>query len=223
MSALSLNQASSFLAERAGRATDQVFIDMMKDLVVFKRARFLANSFSKNPSLDKYYLQSFNIDLTKVSREDECEDVEGLKNCEVVYKTDKKIPQPVKYGVNLFAYVGGLGGTDSFGWTTFASEEYLKHSKITGKSARYTFLNEYIYVLNKAIDKIRVEGVFSDPRLLKEFKCVKEGDTSACYSDDFEFPIDEQTMEIIIKDILATELRLLPDNEKLNIKQDKSV
>jgi len=204
----SLWQAASILADRAGKRTDITFIQQMKDLVVIKRARIIANSLSKSSNADRFYLQSFDIDLKLIDKTDECSQ-EVPECCDKAWKTIDKIPQPIRYGVHPFNYVGGPGGNMPFGYTTFGTEYFMQKRPIAGKRGRYTYSNDYIYTFNKEVPFIRIEGVFSDPRKVAKFRAC--GTTTPCYSDEQEFPIDEQNLEIIIKDI-TNELRFnLPD------------
>lgn len=213
----SLLQGASILADRAGKRTDITFIKQMKDLIVIGRARIIANSLSKNPASAKYYSQSFLVPVEVIDKNDECSE-EIPECCDKAWRTIDKIPNPIRFGPNLFSYVGAPGGSYPFGWTTFGTEEYMQKRPIVGKKGRYTYTNEYIYTFNKDLDKIRVEGVFSDPREVAKFRhCNDEG--VSCYSDETEFPMDEQNLEIIIKDI-TNQLRLNIPDEPTQVKID---
>lgn len=216
----SLNDISELLAERVGRQLDKPFKKELKDLIVVKRSRFLRNSLEKRPADKRFYLQSFHVKLKKVDRTDECSD-EIPKGCDIVFKSEQEIPSPLRLGVHPFEYVGAVGGNDPFGWTTFGTVNYTKHHPYGAKNGKYTYINDYLYVFNKNLPEIRVEGIFDDPRLLAAFnKC---GSDKPCYSDQDKFPVDNATLELIIKDILSNELRLLPKEEDVEIKVDKNV
>lgn len=218
----SLLQIASILAERASKKTDKSFIRQMEDLVVIERARIIANSLSKISSIDKYYLNAFHAPLKKVDITDECStELEDLDCADEAYRTVDLVPEPIRYSGNLFTYVGAPGGAKAYGWTTFGNEPFMKASKLTGKNARWNYVNGYIYIFNKEIDKIRVEGVFGDPRELKKFQSC-DG-TKPCFSEESEMFVDEQNAKLIINEILGTHLRLLPQNEKILIKEDKNV
>lgn len=215
----SLLQIASQLAERAGRKNDITFIKQMKDLTIFKRATILANSLGKNPALDKLYLSYFHVDLKKVDATDECSD-EEIACADKVYKSVVPVPEPLKYGVHPFNYVGAPGGAKAYGWTTFGNEPYYQLDPFTGKFARHTYIDSYIYVFNKEIDEIRVEGVFGDPRKLAAFKSCNGA--KPCWTDEQETAIDERLAELIIKDITG-ELRFNIPDEPVQIKVDKDV
>ncbi len=101
------------------------------------------------------------------------------------------------------------------------SERFLSKSPVTGKQQRHTLLNEYIYIFNdKNLKQLRIEGLFNDPRKLKDFKCP--GTNEACYSDNKDFPIDEATLQIVIQAIMTIELRI-PIEEKIEVKADSNV
>jgi hypothetical protein len=214
----SLHQAGSYLAERAGKKTDITFIKQMKDLVVIESARLKANSLSKTPSLASHYIQRFHVPLKKVDSTDECNE-EAIDKCEMVYRSVLSIPEPIRFTSNPFPYVGSPDGGHAFGWTTFGTEPKRRVKKLTGKFPRHTYANNYLYIFNIEIDEIAVEGVFSDPRSVSKFKC----NGTPCYSDEQEFPIDEQTLKLVYDEIITKHLRLVIPNEKIQIKEDKNV
>lgn len=207
---MQLRQIAELIAERVGRQTDNTFIRIVEDMVVYTRARILTNTIEKRPAMSKYFTQAFVIDLEEVNG-DECEELADC-NCENVLRTTKDIPQPLKAGAHPFDYFGSPAGANAFGWTTFGSEKFMSQSPITGKRSRYTYLNNRGYVFNnKNITKVRIEGVFSDPRQLKLFTCI--GSDAPCYSETGDFPMDDATTQIVVKSILETELRFLPDRD----------
>lgn len=215
---MTLHQAASYLAERAGRKIDMTFIKEMKDLVVVISARFKADTLSKNPSQDKYYLQRFNVPLKAVDASDECN--ANIAKCDKVFRSIDKVPTPLRYTTNPFSYVGATDGSQSYGWTTFGTEPKRRAKKLTGSFPRHTYINGYIYIFNKELDEVGVEGVFSDPRSVSNFKC---GDGTPCYSEETEFPVDEQILKMVYDEILIKHLRLISNNEKILIKEDKNV
>lgn len=219
----SLTQGASILAERAGKKNDVSFIKEMKDMIVITSARFKADSLAKKPSFDKYYLQRFNLPLKPVDAGDECNT--DIAECDMVYRSIAKVPQPLRYTVHPFNYVGAPDGSHGYGWTTFGTEPKKKHKKLTAKFPRHTYVDDYIYVFNKKIDVVGVIAVFSDPREVAKFKCMGEDGVEGkpCYSDEQEFPIDEPLMQLVIKEITSTFLRLVPNNEEILIKEDKNV
>jgi hypothetical protein len=217
----SLLQIASFLAERAGRQRDVVFRREMEDLIVLKRARFIANSLEKNPSKAKFYLQKFKVRLEKVDITDECEEEAAPACSDKAYKSIEKIPVPIQFGVHPFEYVGPIGGFQGFGWTTFGNEYWMKKRKHVGKKPRYAYTSERIYVFNTDLEEIQVEGIFDDPRLLRPFQAC-DGSKS-CWNDEQVLFLEAQYAEVIIRDILANELRIALPNEPIKIKEDKNV
>lgn len=218
----SLSQGASQLADRAGKKNEVVFIKQMKDLVVFRRAVFLGNTLSKQPGLDRHYLQSFKVPMIKVDKDDEwCPiDPEEEECCNILYRSQLPIPEPIRYGVHPFNYVGSVGGSKAYRYTTFGNEPFLQADKQLKDFPAYTFLNNYLYIFNIKTDYIRVEGVLADPRGAAPFQ-VCEGNQS-CYSDEQEFPIDERLMGLIITDI-TKELGFNAPDEPTIVKVDKSV
>lgn len=218
---MTLIQIAEILAERVGRQFDIPFRKELEDLIVIHRARILTNSLSKNPALKKYYSQSIIIDVEEVDR-DECDELTTCA-CEHILRTTQEIPEVLKLGVNPYDYFGSQGGAQAYGWTTFAAEQYLATSAVIGKRIRYTRLNNRGYIFNdKNIEKIRLEDVFADPRKLANFSCSAY-DNIPCYSKTSDFVSDEAVTQLIIESILTKELRLIPQEEKIEIKTDKNV
>jgi len=216
---MNLIQISELIAERAGRQFDKAFKKEIQDMVVYHRAAYMTDSLSRDPSSKIYFMQSFLVDLEPVSKE-ECEEMASC-GCEDVQRTVKKIPPTLLISTHPFDYAGSPGGYQSFGWTTFGSERFLSKGPVTGKRERHTLLNEYVYVFNnKNLKQLRLEGLFSDPRRLKEFKCVNSDEP--CYSESKDFPIDDRTLKIVVDAILRTELRI-PIEEKIEVKADSNV
>jgi hypothetical protein len=216
-----LSQIAEILAERSGKQFTIPFRIMCEDLIVIHRARMLSNSLSKNPAQKKYYSQSIIIDLEEVSKE-KCEELAEC-NCENVLRTVKEIPQVLKIGVNPFDYFGSVGGSQAYGWTTFAAEQYMQTSKVVGKRTRYTMLNNRGYIFGeKNIEKIRIEDVWSDPRKLATFTCSAT-DNVPCYTETSDFIQDEALTQLVIESIMTKEFRMQTEKEKIEIKEDKNV
>ncbi len=216
-----LSQIAEILAERVGKQLNVPFLLECEDLVVIHYARILTNILSKNPAQKKYYSKFIILNLEEVNK-DECDDLADC-NCENVLKTKQKIPQTLKVGSNIYDYFGSVGGSQAYGWTTFGSEQFIKSSKYIGKRARYTTINDYGYVFNeKGIEKIRIEDVFADPRKLANFSCSSQS-FIPCYSATSDFIADEAVAQLVIQSVLSNELRLVPNNEELQIKEDKNV
>ena len=216
-----LSQIAEILAERKGKQLDVPFRLQCEDLIVIHTARILTNILSKNPAQKKYYSKFIILDLEEVNK-DECDELADC-NCQNVLKTTKEIPQTLKVGSNIFDYFGSVGGSQPYAWTTFGSEQFMRTSKYTGKKARYTVINNYGYIFNeKNIPKIRIEDVFADPRKLATFSCSSES-FIPCYSATSDFITDEAIAQLVIQSILQNEFRLMPDKEKIEIKEDKNV
>lgn len=218
---MTLAEIAEIIAERAGKQFNVAFIEEMKDLVVIHRARILTNILEKKPQQKKLYSQSIVLELTEANR-DECAELSNCA-CEDVTVTTVQVPTPLKTGTNPFDFVGSPGGYVAFGWTTFGGERYTKHSPLTGKNARYTLLNNKIYIFNDLnTEKIRVEAVWDDPRVLANYSCSAE-ENIPCYTATNDFVADAAIAELVINDILTKELRLLPEKEPIQVKTDKLI
>jgi len=218
---MTLNKIAEILAERQGRQLDVPFKKLLEELIVIHTARILTNAIQKNPAQKKFYAQSIIVEVEEVDKDD-CEEVAECP-CENVLRSKNKLPNPLN-GVNIFDYVGSIGGATAYGWTTFAAEQYLSTSTVTGRLPRYTWLNGYIYIFNeKNAEKIRVEDVFPDRRKLANFKCSTEESAPLCYTETSDFITDEAIAQIVIENILTKEFRFQPPQDDIEIKTDKNV
>lgn len=214
-------EIAEILAERAGKQFNVPFLEEMKDLVVIHRARILTNILEKKPQQKKLYSQSIVLDLEEANR-DECAAVSECA-CEDVMVTTKEVPVPLKINTNPFDFVGSPGGYVAFAWTTFGGERYTKCSPLTGKNARYTLLNNKIYIFNDLnTEKIRVEAVWDDPRILAAYSCSAE-ENIPCYTATNDFVADAAIAELVIQDILIKELHILPQKEPIQVKADELI
>lgn len=217
---MQLRQIAELIAERAGRQFEIPFRKEVEDMVVYSRAKLLKDSLSKNPAMKKYYMSSILVKLIEVNKE-ECEELAEC-GCGNVLRTDL-IPDSIKISPNPFDYVGSEGGVDAYAWTTFGAEKYFTKNPYTAKLARWTLLNNRIYIFReKNITAIRIEGVFSDPRELAQFTCPLS-DNAPCYSASQDFPADEALLQQIVDMILSKELAREPKQDDVEIYADRNV
>lgn len=218
---MTLLTIAEIVAERAGRQQDIPFQDECADWAVAHRAIVLTSILSVRPQLKKQFSKAIVVDLIEVNK-DECESIDEC-TCSDVLKTKTTIPPTLKIGPNPFDFVGSPGGYVSYGWTTFGSEPFLACNKFTGKKTRHTLLNDYVYIFNDLnTERVRIEGVWNDPRELAKFSCSGES-FIPCYSASDDFIEDEAVAQQVIERILRLELHILPEKEKYQVKADKDI
>lgn len=201
MAALSLNDIVSVLASRSGQKFSGPLLDELKAIVNYKRANYTQQFLEKHPDQRRFFQQSFTIDLEKIPPGD-CEIPKVT--CDLLRSTCK-IPVPVRSSYTLFDFVGTSDWTVSYGETRPEFNNFNSFNKYTSRKPKWAFINDRIYLFNDlAIKKLGVRGVFPEPASVNS--CCT-GTNPKCYSDDERYPIAEDILNSIIRDILNVEFR----------------
>jgi len=210
---VSLNNLVHMLADRVGQPFSIPLQEQLKVILNYKRADWFQKVLDKHPEQRKYYFKDFTAELQRVDKAECPIDVD----CTVL-RTVYQVPVPVRTELTLFDYVGDPDKLDGYGYATPEQIQFLKmYNKYTADRPRYFYINGYIYIYNEAeLDYINVRGVWSDPRQLSAFKC----DDVACYTDDDQYNIPEDVINLMIQDVLKGELKLLMAPEQGEVTVD---
>lgn len=201
---ISLNQMVEMLAEMANKRFDVPTQEMLKVVINYKRSDWTQKLLEKHPEHQRFYLKFISDDLVDVE-ESECP--LPSSGC-TVKRTSNKIPIPVRNSHNIFWYVGDGDKLDGYTYTTPDQLPWIVKygSKYTAERPKYFFINGYIYIYNdNATEAVTIQAVWADQRQLNEFKC--EG--IACYTDDDQYDIPEDIINMIMLDTIKNELKLL--------------
>lgn len=215
----SLNELAEFLAERAGRMLDTVFVDEMKMLVGIWRSRLLRDSLERNKQDRAYFRQYFEVPLVQVN----VSELPGFPN-KPVMRTKCTLPDPVRANGIFFDYVGSVDKLSEM--KLFTEQHEIIPSlwgRFTGGNPKALLLNKFIYVWNFDGPYLGCSGVFDDPSAVDNLKCGCTTDT--CYDDDKPYPISGDIKQRIIQSILSVELRIntKPNNETVGVDAPASV
>jgi len=218
----SLNQIVSSLAARVDKPTDTGFMDELKHIVNYKRTAAIHNWLISMPQTWTYFLQSFIVNTEKA---DATECAAFPTNC-FIYVTECQLPEPlrdnrIKKEWQLFDFVGEQSGYRAFQWWQPEAIDLLRHAPFTSKSKKWYWKDGKVYIVSTTdvgATPIQIRGVFEDALTLQRCDICADP-ANRCIIDDDPYPVPRELLNDIIKDILATELKVgsIPDE----VKQDK--
>lgn len=207
--AASLNEMVSVLADRVGKPFSIPLQNELKVILKYKRVMFMKRSLDKHPDQRKFYLQSFVVKLVEGSDYDAICGVDGdidPGECQFM-QTNCTLPQPIRSTAVLFDYIGAPNFRKAYTPTSPEFLDMLCHSKYTGGTAKWYYVDDKIRVYNNFQTKyIGVRGVFEYPEDINTCNCPTAG-ASLCYDDDQPFPAPQDLINDIMKDTLSVELR----------------
>lgn len=211
---ISLNEMVQLLADRVGQPFNVPLQRELKVIFNYKRADWLQKVVDKHPEQRKYFLKYFSVPLERVDRA-ECP---VSVDCTVL-RTTLPIPLPIRTTYGLFDYVGDPDKTDGYTYTTPDQLVWIINygSKYTDGRPKYFYANGYVYVYNEdSLEDLGMGGIWPDQRQLKDFKC----EDVPCYTDDDQYDIPDDLINIMMQDVLRNELRILLAPEQAEVATD---
>jgi len=176
-------------------------IEELKFIFNYKQINYKQQFLEKHPQQRKFFLQSFVTDLEAIPKGD-CEI--PLTSCEILRSTCK-IPAPLRSSYSMFDFIGTPDWMHAFAETNPEFLEYTKHNKYTPKTTKWFYMNDRLYILNNLqLKKLAVRSVFTDPASV--VSCCAAG-SAACFNEDAAYPMSQDLINAIMRDILNVELR----------------
>ena len=198
---ISLNEIVSILASRVGKPFSIPLQEELKKIINYKRANYFQQIIEKNPGQRIFFTQQFVTKLEKVNNENDICGFTTSTKCPLL-RTECEIPKPLRNSFTLFDFVGYANFTEGFALTNPEFLSTIKYNKYTGKTEKYYYINNRIYVYNNlSIRYVGVRGIFEDPNQVNS--CCED----PCYNDDMPFPAPQDIINAIIRDTLQVELR----------------
>jgi len=189
-----LNKLSYQVVSSFDRDNDVLFIERVKDLIVF-----VANQF-KHREIDKYgindrYIQPYEADLELVNASN---DVNIPSKIELL-RTTNIIPPPLRYNSDVpFVFVGSLDRMIAFRNIKPYIMRDSKHLRMIGNGIAYFYTNGYIYIWNNTkLERILVEAIYEELTVTRD----SADPTGLCYTDDMEFPLAGDMLIDVIKEV----------------------
>ena len=159
--------------------------------------------------------QAFIQNLGKVplieADKNECCDIEAC-----IVRTATKVPNPLEAVDSLnLTFVGEYGGRP-WDQQNHNSMYWAQARKYTGNEPAWYYQNGYIYIVNpptRMIKFMNVQGVFEDPMVAEKFRtCDCPANATDCLDEDsldFEYKMPLHYVDLIVKMVAETELRIL--------------
>jgi len=216
--ATTLNQIASLLAARVGQPFNVPLQEQIKVMVNYKRINYTQQFLTTHPEQRKFFQQSFTVDLEKVSKGD-CKNIPELE-CSEILKSACKIPAPIRSSTTLFDFVGASDWAVGFGEITPEFNTYTKYNKYTSGLPKWVYMNEYLYIFNTLeLKKVSIRGVFNNPFDVNSCCPTK---SNSCFNDDSPYPVSEDILNAIMRDVLNIELRnMFPQPGIVNVPENK--
>jgi hypothetical protein len=190
---------------KAGRISDDFTpsVNQLSFIADYKRAQYIRQDQTKNYfDTDQFYQDLGCIKMIKVDKAEYC--TIGL-DCDVL-RTEFKIPAIIrlkeKYGLKISA----VDRQTRFTIILPERSPFLSNTKFPQLGVKVYFLNGYIYIPETIdIRAINVRAILEKPEQAKTFIC----DGEACYTNNSDYPMTADMIDLITKDIMNTELSVL--------------
>jgi len=132
-----------------------------------------------------------------------------------ILRTEFKVPKPLEtYDSLNITFVGSLTG-QPYDKENHNSVFWTKAAKYTGKSPRWYYQNGYIYIVNPPttmLSYVNIQGIFEDPMVAEQFRTCDCPNGDECIDEDsldFEYAMPLHYVDLIVKMVAETELRIL--------------
>lgn len=187
----------------SGRLNDDTTISFrqLKFIVNYKRAQYLRQDYVKNYfDNDSIYQDLGCLEMEEVDEAECCTYSTGCK----IYRTKKELPQLIKLVDRLGIKINAINKTTRFEIVLPERFPFITNTKYPSLTEKIFILNNRIY--SKNVISLNVRGLLANPEDAKKFICAND---TVCYTDDSEYPITIDMLDLITKDILQTELQAL--------------
>ncbi len=230
----SLNEIVSSLAARVNKQHDVAFMDELKHIVQYKRAKALY-AWMIQLTMRDFLFETFLAETERVSAT-ECP--EFPTTCYIV-RTVCEVPDPfrdprMRMSYEMFEYVGHQSGYQPYAYMQREDYALSRYRPYTAEKKKWFYSDGYIYIVNEKTPPegdpertpaIMVRGVFMEPIDDRCDICNEDGTT--CKPDSAPYAVPPELLSQIIEDILKTELGVgdVPkevDEEKDTIKVDST-
>lgn len=213
---MTLNEIAVQLAAPLGREFDQPLLSMIKDLVAVWTERMIRNSLEKNPSDRKFFKQTVFLPLHEASGD--C----GSTECTIMETDD--LPLPLRANSILFDFVGSVDGSTPFAYVSEGMEQFWQANRYSSQYLQYRWTGQRIQILaHGRPEKIKVVGVWPDPRSLAALLCGQGGN---CFPDDQEYMVSGDILQLVMQYVAEVGLKdYKPQSQQteVNIDNDAAV
>lgn len=192
-------------------------------IINYYRAKLIKQDIDRGRVSRSQDIQSLGLVTVEKSTDDCCD----INVCTL--RTILQVPTFLEFNdTSLITFVGTVDG-ESFQYSKSNRITWDQYAKYTGKKPKWFILNNYIYIVNPPtalIKYITIRGVFENPLNANKFKTCDCDNGETCNTGyDFEYPISMDRVDLIVKLIVETELRILQSiiQDDLNDGQSKNI
>lgn len=225
------------IADQIALSLNRPFDDMLKERVkaIYKQelAVYIRQQINKY-GIDSQFKTRYSVTCKRVNVADSSLVSEITGNC---FRTINKVAKPVRYITDdPFTYVGSVNGQIPFIFINTAALDYYSLMPAVQKSyqlgegevlkipPKYDYINGYIYLYYvpeeiseveplTSID-IMVEGVHSSYDFIQD-ESLDAKEAGLIYLDTVDFPMPDDIIQLVKEKLLATELSLTDDKDKI--------
>lgn len=185
-----------------GRLNDDVIpsYSQIGFIVDYKRLVYLRQDYTKNYfDTDIMYQDLGCLELEPVDSAECCHFESGC----TIYRTKEILPTPLRFSDRLGIKINAINKTKRFELILPERAPFIGYTKYPSLTEKVYWLNGRLYM--RGLYAINARIIAENPEDVKRFKC----DGQACYTDDSQYPLPGDMIDLITKDILSTELKAL--------------
>lgn len=185
-----------------GRISDdqQPSISQLKFILNYKRLQYLRQDYTKNYfDTDIMYQDLGCLELEAVDSAECCHFESGC----TIYRTKEILPTPLRFSDRLGIKINAINKTKRFELILPERAPFISYTKYPSLTEKVYWLNGRLYM--RGLYAINARIIAENPEDAKRFTCNGE----SCYTDDSQYPLPGDMIDLITKDILATELKSL--------------
>ena len=192
--------------------TDHALREVVMDLIIDARALVIKQDSRRKLQDSELYLQDTGyINLVPAYEIEDCD----YESCDVL-RTEYEIPDPIRAFHTPFYQV-----YDSSTLYDYVRRFSRTQYRVFSKNAPQYYWDKYIYIQNKpTLRKIRVQGIFYDPRELAIFSTC-DG-SAACNLDEEDFPMAHDAIERVVQIVLNRLSMLRPQDNEIKLDESQS-
>lgn len=209
-----LRQVATQVAYDLNRPYDNILIKRLSDLILQEAAKFLRQSIERNGA-DKSLVLTYIETLTVKDISVNTSIIDANQN---LLRTTNKIYNPIRTkGDSPFLYVGSIDFSKPIKYSPSNARLFDKYLPNVGCTPSYDYINQYLYFYNlQKMKYIAIRALFENP--LDVFDSLLSGDTSDTTNfcvEDHALPIPMDILNDIKKSLLAGELKVTDDKDKV--------
>jgi len=121
-----------------------------------------------------------------------------------IYRTKLLLPETIKLVDRFGIKVNAINKTNRFEIVLPERYPFVKNVKYPSLTEKVYFLNNRLY--SSTLYALNVRGILTNPEEAKRFICAN---ATSCYTDNSQYPITADMLDLITKDVLQTEARML--------------